>query len=344
MRQLLVILWLMGCTSLAFAVKVSSLYQADVLVASQSAEARAEAAQQGLLKVLMKVTGDADIANNPIIRGNLARADYFIEEYSYLFPDPNSAHYIIQIHYSKNDVNRLLKRAGLSHWGENRPLILVWLVVSDAAHGTEIIGNESPGDILNTMKLQGRKFGLPLIFPAMDMTDTNMVSAEDIKVMVLPVLREAGARYAPDAYLIGKVDVDENGLKGQWQLNLGENQWNFAITGPTMDAMAQSVLSQVTDTLAKHYGVRTNEPKRWLILEIMNITERKDLVELMDYLRQLPSVQQVQLAQIAGYTVQLSVLLRGTLNNFQQSAEMGNRLILQSQGAPTGKLVYEWIH
>lgn len=328
-----------------WAVKVTSLYQAELPVTTQTDEDRKQAMQRGFIEVLIGVSGNPNIAKNPIVKAALHRADYYVQDFTYSSVSTTAWEYHILIHYDKADVNRLLRRAGVPYWGENRPLILVWLTMTSGPHEAEIVGNETPNDILTIMKQQGKKYGLPLIFPIMDMSDIGQVSANDIDQFALPVLKEAGKRYAPDAILVGKITTNNNGCQSQWHLILDDNQWDWVVSDKSTTNAISSVLNRVSQTLAKHYIVKTTSASKLsFILEVSNIMQHSDLNQLMDYLKQLTQVQHVQLAQVSGDVVQLSVQVRGSLHTFRQNASIGQHLVLKSQDVASNKLIYQWMH
>lgn len=343
MRQLLFIALILALVSPVLAVKVTSLYQFEMPVVSQSDDVRVQAVKEGFLQVLIKVSGDPQIANNPVIKPFLLKADYYVQEFSYSSP-PSSPFYLLQIRYDRNDINRLLRKAGIAYWGENRPLILAWVAFTNNKHFAEIIGNETQGDILGTMRQEGKKSGLPLIFPMLDVTDISQVSTSDINSMSVKVLQDAGKRYSPDAILIGAIKQTDIDYQSQWQLVLGKNQWDWNVSDRLLSELVTTVLNQVNQTLAKYYVEKVANEPQWVKLEVTNITKRDDLVQLMRYLKQLTSVQQVQLSQVQGDVVDISILLRGSLASFQQNAAIGQRLVLKSQDEVNNKLTYEWTH
>jgi hypothetical protein len=329
----------------AYAVKVGSLYEAEVAVPSQAPEVRAEAIRQGFLDVLIKVSGNPDIANLPAIKTNIKRADYYVQEFGYSQPTVNTSTYTLKVRFDQDDVNRLLKSAGVVYWGETRPLTLVWLAVTDADHQTNIIGGETPGPILETMKNEGKRYGLPLIFPVMDMDDMNLVSPDHINVASLPLLQDAGKRYAPDAMLIGNIQPGDKGFNSQWTLALNQQQWSYTIPGDSLQAIMTSVMQQVSQTLSTRYVEKQAVPdNQWIKLTIYNVSEDHDLEQLMAYLKQLTPVQQVELSQVNGDTVELRVLVSGTVSTFQQNATIGQRLTFKGQDSTDNSLTYTWVH
>ena len=330
----------------AIAVKVSSLYQTEMSVASQASEEREQAIRDGFLQVLMKVSGDPQIEKNQLIRSNLKRAEYFVQEYSYQTPSTSSSQYLLQIHYNVTDVNRLLKRAGISSWGQNRPLILVWLAFTDKQDSTEILGNEaSTTSIIDNMKQQAKNSGLPLIFPMMDVEDMNRIEVQNVTEKSLPTLQEASKRYMPDALLIGRLQQHDDGYESEWQFILNHEQWNWTITSETPKNVISLLITQMSQTLSKRYSVKpVNQSTVWLKLEVTHITQGDDLSQLIQYLKQLTPVQEVQLLQVTSNSVKLSVLVRGSLATFQQHASIGQRLIPSGSESNENQLVYEWAH
>lgn len=344
-RILLCVLAMMIPTVSVWAVKVSSLYQAEIPVASQAADARADAIREAFHQILIKVSSNQDIDKNALIKSSLKKADYYVQEYSYSAPTVLSSTYLLIVKFDQEDVNRLLRKAGVSYWGETRPLLLVWLAVSNQDQQSEIVGGETPGEMLETMKQQGKRYGLPLIFPVMDMTDMSHVTPADVSSMAIPVLKEAGKRYTPDALLVGEMQPAKDGYVSKWTLVLNNNQWNWEIPGATPEIMMADILHEVSQTLSKRYSEKTVKVQdSWVTLEVTNVSRDHDLEQLMNYLKQLTPVQQVQLSKVSSDSVELSVLVRGTLDTFEENATIGQKLVLKSQDENAARLVYEWVH
>lgn len=329
----------------SYAVKVNSLYEAEVAVPSQAPEVRADGIRQGFLDVLIKVSGNQDIADLPLIKSNLKRADYYVQEFGYSQPTVNASTYTLKVRFDQDDVNHLLKTAGVVYWGETRPLTLVWLAVTDADQQANIIGGETPGPILETMKNEGKRYGLPLIFPVMDMDDMNLVTPDQINVASLPRLQEAGKRYAPDAMLIGSIKPTDKGFSSQWTLALNQQQWSYTIPGDSLQSIMNAVMEQVSQTLSTRYVEKKAAPEnQWIKLTVYNVSEDQDLQQLMAYLKQLTPVQQVELSQVSGDTVELRVLVSGNVVMFQQNATIGQHLTFKGLDQTDQSFTYTWVH
>ncbi len=101
--------------------RVSLLYQAVVPVSSQSTEERNQMVQQGLAQVLIKVTGNEKIADNPAVKPHLSTADQLLEQFSYSAAVPTNPQqpYLLHMDFDPEGVNKLLRSAGIPIWGQN---------------------------------------------------------------------------------------------------------------------------------------------------------------------------------------------------------------------------------
>lgn len=346
-KLFLVMLFIWFPFTAAIAVKMSNLYQAEVSVASQTYDLREQAVKDGLLQVLIKISGNAEIDKNPVIKSGLRKADYYVQDYSYSPDSRDSSQYQLKISYEPNDVNRLLASAKVAHWGENRPLTLVWLVVTDKQHIASIIGNEMTGTVFDKIMQESKNYGLPLIFPVMDVDDMDHVSAEDITTMNVALLQTAAKRYAPDALLIGRINETWQGSQSQWQLIMKDKQWDFKVANNTTDGVITSVMNQINQVMSGRYVVSSPAANKdtllWVKLEVDRITKRRDLARLIQYLKQVTHVQKIELIQVDGDRVELAVQVLGSLASFEQNLLASQHLLLKSEDDANAKLNYEWI-
>ena len=235
----------------AWAVKVTTLYEVEVPVASQASNARAAAIREGLEEVLVRLTGDHRIVEEKAIINGLNKADYYVQEYAYSTPDVHAATYMLNIKFNQRDVSRLLRKAGMKQWGSIRPLVLVWLATISDQHQVDILGVDMGSSMLERFRRQGKRFGLPLIFPMMDMADMNKVSAESITSVVLPELKSASDRYEPDALLIGTIEYDDDAYQGRWSLVISDKTWDWTTSGATQEEAVSAVLEHVSQLLSR---------------------------------------------------------------------------------------------
>lgn len=347
MKKLLsiaIILFWLPCFS-AFAVKMHNLYEVRLPVMSQQQDDRATAVQDGLLQVLIKLSGDADIGSKPAIKEALKRAEYYVQEYSYEQPESGDVNYnyLIRIKYEKRDVMRLMKKSSVAYWGDKRPLILVWLVVADLNSDYKLIGSEEASDLLSAFKNESKKYGLPVIFPMMDMTDVSVITTNDVASVNVTALNAAAKRYAPDALLIGRVNDNKQELTSEWVLIKNGNSWEWNFSNTNSEELFSALMSNVRQTLAKKMALNLDAPLQTkLKMQIKNVAKPEDFEQLMKFVKQLVPVVQVQLAGVTGDVVDLDLQVQGSMSAFQENNVLSQRLTLMSSDESNNKLTYEW--
>lgn len=335
-------LMLLMMATLAHAVRVNSVYQAEIPVQSQSAEEKAKAAQQGLEQVLIKVSGNSQILNSdPVLKASLSKAEKLAVEYRYSTKEGKSKS--LTIRYDMGAVNKLLQDAGVPTWGTNRPLTVVWLAFEGPNHSPDIV--DSSADIQADIKHAAKQRGIPVILPVMDVTDLGLVSVNDVMSTSVTPLMTASQRYNGDALLIGHVlQVNDDDFRGQWRLVIGTDQWNWDIRGKTLNEVLSNVMNNVADTMVSRYAsVMNSSTPSDLTLKVAGISQQADLLQLMRYLQHLTPVAEVQLVSVAGNDIILNVSLRGNKQAFMQAVAGGKNLTLTSKPDPVDDtLQYQW--
>ncbi len=332
---------------LLYAVQVHSIYQAEIPVATQSDEDKLQAEQDALAEVLIKISGNSHLLeNNPNLSSNLKNADNFVEDYSYSTPAgaPKSARYLLFVRFDDESVNRLLHETGAPVWGLYRPLVLVWLALQTPNHAADII-DPATSDLPKLLKKTAKHRGLPVIFPMMDVTDLTHVSVNDISEQSIMHVQQASARYASNAILVGKITQNPNLFTSHWQLVLGTDHWSWDISGKTMQDVMTSVVANVTDTFATHYGVlMSNTVQSQLTMIVVGVKQQKDFVRLMKYIQHLAPVATVQLKTITEDEVTLDVSLSGKREAFMQTIALGKNLQpISVDKRAEGSLAYKWV-
>lgn len=331
------------CSS--YAVRVVNLYQTQMPVVAQTYDVREQAVQQAFAHVIMRLTGDPVAINNPKVQENLSKANYFVQEYSYSVPTTSTYQYLLNIRFDKDGINHLIKEAGLSLWGENRPLLLVWVVMNTNADSNngDVMGTTNPTLFLKEMLKQSKRIGLPLIFPMMDVAEMTEINAADVVEMNIPTLKTAAKRYEADGLLIGNLETSNNSIQSRWLLVLGDQEWGWKLDATNPEALASDIATQAATTVVKNYIVKADAPTTQVKLMVMNVNAQQDLGKVLQYLKQVTAVKQLQLSKISGTQVELSLQIAGSLDTFQKNAELNKRLVLKSQDATNNILVYQWV-
>ena len=331
--------------STAFPAKVSTLYQGVLPVATQSATQRDRLATEALAQVFIKVSGNDDILNNPAIKAHLSSANSLVDEYSYSRAPSipgNAMPWLLQLDFGVDAINKILREAGAPIWGQNRPLMAVWLDYEVPGHAPEIIGADSGSNITLLLKQNTDRRGVPVVFPALDVQDLAQVTVNDVASMNFFKLINGSARYSSDAVLAGRIQATANGYITQWKLALGNDQWGWTITAKTLPDVMAEIANHVAGTLAGRYAtVISNTVQSEFTLKIQGIAAADDFVQVSNYLRHLTPVSDVQLLEIDGTNMVVKISLRGTRESFEKALSVGKKLTPVANTNPS-LLAYQW--
>lgn len=314
---------------LALAVKVSSIYQAEIPVASQSAQEKNQAVVEGLSRVLVKVSGNSQVvANYPSLKPAFNHAEALVQQFSYKAQAsaPKNAAYLLTVRFDVEAINHLLREAGSPIWGQSRPLILAWLTFESPNHPADLV-DSSPSEVQKALKYGAEQRGLPIILPTMDVVDLDQVTVAAVTDKSMATLDKAAKRYAPKAMLIGNMKQSDTGFDSQWRLVMGAEQWDWNIAGATLQEVFSDVTNNVADTLVNKYSaVMSETAQAEIVLKVSDVKQQADLMDLMKYLQHLATVSDVQLTSVTGNDVTLSIRLRGSKQAFIQSLILGKNL------------------
>lgn len=332
-------------TSSAQAIKVDSLYKSTVPVTSQATAERNQATQQALEQVMIKVSGNAQIINNPKLKTNLAAADSLIQQFSYTPQTTPNFPYLLEIEFDPSGVNQWLRDAGAAVWGQNRPLISTWVTYQAPGHEADIINSDATNQMGALLKQTADKRGLPLVFPVMDIQELNQINAKDILDMSVAKITEAAKRYSGDAILIGHITQTKSDISSQWKLVLGSNQWDWNLTGKTITDIISPLVNNVTNTLATRFAVVTTQvAQKDITLQVSGVTHPRDYAQLTRYLSHVTSVSNVEITKIlSGDVVILKISLRSSPESFYQALTLDKKLTpVTTTNTANTMAVYQW--
>ena len=257
-----------GLHQTAVAVEVQDLYAAEVLLDETADDPREAAYRAALVAVLARVSGS-----------ELSHDDAVIDE---IFPVP--AAYVTQFRPGEEDgslwvsfdyeaIERVLRASGMTIWGSERPLTLVWLAVDWGQGEREILAaaederlTQESRSIDRNRLLRERileiadRRGLPVVFPLLDTIDLQSVTFSDIWGGFDERILVASERYGTNSVLIGRVRP-ESSQPERWTYFFGDEwrSWN----GP-----GEQIVAEIADLLAAELGVGGNEPLRRLALNV----------------------------------------------------------------------------
>jgi len=351
------------------AVEVPGLYEAEVPVSGQGAAERLTASRTALEQVLVKVSGNADVAQLPQIEPLLKQAEQWVQRYQYRAAPPDAAGTAVNTtqkaanapaeaaeqpnadtpatpgqllweSFDRQTINQRLYDAGVPVWGVNRPATLLWLVISDGGD-RYLVGGDNRPDVQAMVTAQARRRGLPLNVPLLDLQDQGALTVTDVWGDFPDVISRASERYQPDAILVGRVySVAADQWQGHWTLYHRGDVTTWETDLGSQDTAIAAGIAGTTQQFAKRYALDlTPGIANTVSLSIENVATLSDYARLMRYLQSLDPVAEVRVARIEGPMVNLRVKVRGEPRGLIQTIALGKTLVAAAQPAGTSEFM-----
>lgn len=195
------------CVSPAYAGQQVDIYRAQALVKSQAEAERNAAARATFGELMVRVSGQRNALDNPVVRAAMPKAQNYLFGFSYksssekLIEGSRSFTALaLQLDYEPQAIGQLLRDAQLPLWPAQRPTLLVWLVFKDS-RGLHLVPEVVDFQAINSAAAYR---GLPLMFPKHDVEDSISIVADDLWAVNQEKILAASVRYNADAILVGR--------------------------------------------------------------------------------------------------------------------------------------------
>ncbi len=313
---------------------VQDLYEAEAAVADQSAAELARAARQGLSDVLVKVSGSAQVLSNPTISKALGDARNRVQQYSYHKGPGVPPQTSVKLSFDGAYVTGLVVGAGAPIWTANRPAVLVWLVVEDAA-GRAFLNAAAAPALMAAVQGEFARRGVPIQLPTYDAADSAALTPEQAWNLDDPALVPASARYQLRDILVGRVSLLEGGgATGEWSFLQGDNRVQRTSTVASEELFVRDGAALVAETLAARYAVAASSAGGKVTLAVSGVTTYADYAALISWLEGLELVERADVASVRGDTLTLNLKAKAGAAQLASIIELNRRLIPISAVGP----------
>ncbi len=329
------------------AIPVFNLYDSTQQVVDQSAGQRQQAQAQAFAEVIVRVTGSALSLQHPMVMTAGTDAAQYLLEYSYTSVDQQGQKPMgLYFRFDQLAVNALLEQAGLSIWGEERAVVLAWLVLEEQGQRRLVTLHDHLS--MDMLVEHSQRRGMPLITPLLDLEDQSRLPVADLWLLLKEPIMAASARYQPAGILIGRLLQDD---LQRWVVN-----WSFWFQGKELQWQNQSfdlqpLVAEATDRVATEvaqvYAVSTrSRTSQELDLLVDGVAELAEYAALQRLLLDLANVTGLQVRQIDGRQVQLRLQTQGSRQQLRAALALERRLRINHTANttvdPVGQWYYSW--
>lgn len=346
----------------ASAVTVSDLYQVKVPVNDQQDISRKLGMEQAFEQLLVKISGHQDVLGNPILAAAKKNSESYMQGYSYQ-QDGFDQQIYLQAWFSKSLIIPLMKKAHAPIWGENRPLLLNWLMLElpqisdlETASTTEFIEKVNQTAVQNTDSTNSESVisrgqrqlvseqvpqwkasfeqvfsdvGLPTLWPLADLEDQTMVSLNQLWWLISDPIEQASQRYQTDATLAGKLSQVED---GSWQYDglLFHSGMKKTISANADSPMSALILatSDVSYYFADQFAIKPDavDDRSGVRITVNNVKNFTDYSQVLAYLKSITGVRLIEVAQVNKDSLQLYLSLEGKWDKVQRIISLDDKL------------------
>lgn len=210
----------------AWADVVEWLYDVDVpIAAATSGEVDPRrAAGRALRELLVRMTGLKPLPNTAAVRGAIANPDRYYAQYGFVTrpaqrlpegdPGDDVTETRLAVRFDTQAVLDLLRSAELPIWGQDRPRVLIWLVL-DRHDAKREMASAASGDIPAKLHEAARQRGLLVELPLLDLPDRYLAPA-DLWGGFGARVDAASRRYDPDVLVVARL---HEGREGAWTVD-----------------------------------------------------------------------------------------------------------------------------
>ena len=323
-----VLVWL---PSPSVAVEMESLYTVEVPLDPDDRNARSNAYRSALTEVLVRITGTTAAGESPELIG--------------LFPNPtqdvrqvrSAPDNVLVVSLDGPAVERVLRQAGATVWGSDRPLTIIWLAVDWGLGDREIVGADDPERFASDARSIDRnrllrervqavatRRGLPVVFPLLDVEDLQKIGFIDIWGGFDDPLLEASARYEAESILVGRIRPEQ----------LEEPRWTWYIDGQRFawPGEPEVAIEQVVDALVARDAVRGDEVSESLRLTVTGINSLASYGRVQRYLESNSSIESLAIVSASADRVVYEATVRGGAERLQSTLAMSRVLAPAERG------------
>jgi hypothetical protein len=344
-KHFLILLALAICSADALGARVEGLYAAEVDLPGGSSSQLPRAFDAALAQVLVKVTGQSDVAADSAVLDSFGDTQALVQQYRIKSGDT------VWVLFDQVAVKRILDRVEQPIWGEERPTTLIWLIM-DAGEGERAIlasdsdiedpdgfaevGEDSQvarmeGSVRDELLNRADQRGIPIFLPLVDTEELTTISVSEVWGGFSESLLGASERYEADAVLVGRARLStRKPAEVRWSLLLANERFDWA-----------GDLASGPDEVANLFAARlstSSGSSRPLFLEVAGVFSLNDYGRVSAYLAALDVIDDIAVNRVVGSDVVFALKIRGDAEQLARTIALRNVLEAVSERAQVNVL------
>ena len=280
---------------------VADLHRGVVAVEDLSQAQLSEGTRSALAQVLVKVSGQPAVLENPLLQEALMDGRRYMQRYRYLRDQlPAGEALNLEVYFDATSINALLQQADAPLWTANRPPVLLWLVVDDG-DGRTVATPETHTALFQSLEASMDKRGVPVTYPLYDLEDLRSLRVDALWRMDELEVYRASQRYGHDNVLVGRLTaLPGERWMGDWTYLYREDSSAGSIYGQPAMAVSAALSNFVADRMGARYAVAAGEVEEPLLVRVDSVNGYADYHALLTFFAEVELVSDVWLAYLEG--------------------------------------------
>ena len=331
LKTLLFLLWISVLAPLtASAVVVEGLFEVKMTVLDESQEIRRAALNDGLIEVLIRISGDSHIVERitvPAATGYVKRYEYSIQPSAEENVAPLKQ---LWVRYNTTKIMSFLRQQAIPVWGNRRTQAVVWLAVHDGKQRYILKNNDISLIKSKTDKAFSRR-GVPTIWPENDALDQQTVHFSDIWAGFIDPLKLASERYASGPVIAANMGWDGAEWKSEWSLLVDDEVKKWSLTGSDYVSLIARATDLIVDVMGQKFAVLETSDvsqQKMVSVEVDRVKSAEAFRRVEKYLQSLSAVKSAQLSQVEPDRVFFDLTLRSEVEDVLNLIQSGSVMTL----------------
>ncbi|MEQ1953459.1 DUF2066 domain-containing protein [Mesorhizobium yinganensis] len=230
------------------ALDLTSLYTTRAIVTGTGETNRRPGLEECFRRVLVKVSGDPKLAENPSVQAALSRAGSFIRDFRYRdrmedvpIHDEQGTYdrpHDLTCAFDRARIDAFLQKLGHKPWLAERPRIMVFLAVKQVARSFVVARNSGDGNYMRqSLTAAGEPLALPVDLPDAATLSSAALNANTLPKVDLADLDAIAARYDGAHALAGGLtwSEEERGWIAEWRIDHDGKVYEWTQRGVSFD-------------------------------------------------------------------------------------------------------------
>ena len=354
MKRTLILFFALFCTSVT-AEPVSGLYSGRVLVADQTAQSRSKGVDQALEQVLIKLTGNSKIMQLPGIQQAVSNTNNFIASVGYTKlpadldreqPDQESPGFALQVSFSAQAIDQLIRRGQLPILPAGRPKLVFWIVRDDAQTGRQFLRQQVFPDFTEKFQQIMQDRAMPYQLPALDLEDQLSLSVNEAWLMTEETVEVASQRYPADGWAVLRFFTTTSGqVRGSWIYKLADQRGFNDVRAEDTEAFVGLAINDLVDSISAQLTYVPQADTSKLVVQINQVDSFTDYQAVLAQLQGLKLVRSSNVFAVEGDRLFVTVDIDGDVDLLISALERSGSLVNQTSELArfSGNLEFDWM-